>query len=178
MFYLLYRLGYVLQTLQKNIQNKIILGNHLGRNGVKSLFCWTTMSMSQQRKKKKLSHETLAGMVKSLFRWTTVTMSQQKEKKKYFSGNLGWNGEEPLLVDDHVHVAAEDVLQLHGNVHVDAAVRRLVREEQVGECLLLLLLPGAAALPLARLPAAGRPTTAGGFLPSWCIQLDLHKVSA
>ncbi len=37
-----------------------------------------------------------------------------------------------------------------------------------------LLLSGAAALPLARLPAAGRPTTAGGFLPSWCIQLNLY----
>jgi len=82
-------------------------------------------------------------------------------------------------VDNHVHVAAEDILQLHGNVHVDAAVRRLVREEQVGECLLLLLLlSDVVALPLARLPAAGRPTTAGGFLPSWCTQLDLQKVAA
>ncbi len=66
-----------------------------------------------------------------------MSMSQQRTKKKKFSGNLGWNGEEPLLVDNHVHVAAEDILQLHGNVHVDAAVRRLVREHQVGECLLL-----------------------------------------
>jgi hypothetical protein len=70
-------------------------------------------------------------MVKSLFCWTTMSMSQQRKekKKKIISGNLGWNGEEPLLVDDHVHVAAEDILQLHGYVHVDAAIRRLVRED-------------------------------------------------
>jgi hypothetical protein len=50
--------------------------------------------------------------------------------------HLGWNGEEPLLVDNHVHVAAQDILQLHGYVHVDAAIHRLIREQQVGECLL------------------------------------------
>jgi hypothetical protein len=44
----------------------------------------------------------------------------------------------------------------------------------VGVPLLLLLLSYVAALPLAWLPAAGRPTTAGGFLPSWCIQLNLY----
>jgi hypothetical protein len=50
-------------------------------------------------------------MVKSLFWWTTMSMSHQRTKK-IITGNLGRNGEEPLLVDDHVHVAAEGKIKI------------------------------------------------------------------
>jgi hypothetical protein len=37
-----------------------------------------------------------------------MSRGKKEREKKLISGNLGRNGEEPLLVDNHVHVAAED----------------------------------------------------------------------
>jgi hypothetical protein len=63
---------------------------------------------------------------------------------------------------------------LQQNLRISTNHKYRIYGRFVGVPLLLLLLSYVAALPLARLPAAGRPTTAGGFLPGLCIHVNLH----